>query len=104
MSGQRQYPNPNNDEFRKGLESRIAVGTKLQELEEKTGQSLTEEKMMEVLTKAGEIQEREEKRKKERKTLKNAIEDDFSKGAARNQPCPLCNKKLKKCKCGFLMK
>ncbi len=38
-------------------------------------------------------------RKQEKRQLKNTITDDFSKGNVRNQLCPECGKKLKKCKC-----
>lgn len=38
-------------------------------------------------------------RKQEKRQLKNTISEDFSKGSLRNQKCPECNSKLKKCKC-----
>lgn len=37
--------------------------------------------------------------KKENKPIKNTIAQDFSKGSLRNQKCPECGKKLKKCSC-----
>lgn len=35
----------------------------------------------------------------EKHQIKNTISDDFSKGCVRNQECPECKKKLKKCRC-----
>ena len=37
--------------------------------------------------------------KDKKKPLKNTIAQDFSKGSLRNQKCPECGKKLKKCGC-----
>lgn len=31
--------------------------------------------------------------------IKNSMAEDFSKGSVRNQKCPMCSKKLKKCGC-----
>ena len=58
---------------------------------------LSNEEMLKVLKKARIIQNKQ-------KIIKRKIEDDFGKGSVRNQPCPNCNAKLKKCRCGFLEK
>jgi hypothetical protein len=42
-----------------------------------------------------------QKIQREKNTIKNSIVEDFDKGCARNVPCPKCNKKRKKCQCGF---
>jgi DTW domain-containing protein YfiP len=39
------------------------------------------------------------KDKAENQPLKNTITQDFSKGGMRNQKCPECGNKLKRCKC-----
>jgi hypothetical protein len=101
MSGKRTYPGP--DSFQQGLEARVQMAEKISELEKKTGHEVTEEDFMRVLEKVQDIQDKDEKEKKDRKTKKNTIEEDFSKGSVRNQPCPLCGKKLKKCICGLLL-
>jgi hypothetical protein len=106
-SGGRQYPTKKEmgkqQDFRQGLEAKVQMAEKIKELEGKTGHEVTEEEFMELLEKVQHIQDKDEKTKKNRKTKKNSIEEDFSKGAVRNQPCPLCHKKLKKCLCGFLL-
>ena len=58
---------------------------------------LSNEDMLEVLKKAKKIQN-------EKMRLKRSVEEDFGKGSVRNQPCPNCKVKLKKCICGFLEK
>jgi hypothetical protein len=32
--------------------------------------------------------------------IKNTLKQDLRKGSLRNEPCPKCGVKLKKCKCG----
>jgi DNA repair exonuclease SbcCD ATPase subunit len=71
----------------------------LRELEAVGEEIVNEERMIDVLTKAKKIHDE----KKKKKTIKNKLEQDFSKGGVRNQKCPLCGTKLKKCKCGFLL-
>jgi hypothetical protein len=90
--------------FERQLNHRVEMAQKVKEIETKTGKELTEQEFIKVLEKAEKIQKEQEKKKKTKKIIKNAIEDDFSKGAARNQLCPLCKTKLKKCICGFLIK
>ena len=53
---------------------------------------LEKEQVIKVLEKAQKIQKR-------KSIKKNTISEDFSKGHARNFPCPVCNKKMKKCIC-----
>jgi len=96
----RQYPR---DDFQQGLEAKVQMAEKIKELEKKTGKEVTEEDFYKVLEKVTDIQDKEEKEKKEKKVIKNTVEQDFSKGSVRNQPCPLCGVKLKKCICGLLL-
>jgi hypothetical protein len=44
-----------------------------------------------------------QKIQREKHTIKNSIVEDFNKGCARNVPCPVCDKKRKKCCCGFFL-
>jgi hypothetical protein len=37
--------------------------------------------------------------KDKKKPIKNTIVQEFNKGSVRNQKCPECGKKLKKCGC-----
>jgi DNA repair exonuclease SbcCD ATPase subunit len=91
------------DDFQMGLEAKVQMAEKIKDLEKKTGKEITEKEFFEVLEKVTKIQDEQEKKKKKKKIKKNSLEEDFSKGAVRNQPCPMCGVKLKKCKCGFLM-
>jgi hypothetical protein len=77
---------------------RAMMALQLKQYEEETGVKLTEEHIERVLEKAEEYQ----KKDRDKNIIKNSMEADFSKGSVRNQPCPLCKEKLKKCKCGFL--
>jgi len=58
---------------------------------------LSDEDILKVLKKTQRIQNI-------RARHNNTLEQDFGKGSARNQPCPNCKAKLKKCVCGFLEK
>ena len=58
---------------------------------------LGEEKFDEVMKRV----EKAEKKQKLRNTLSNSMSDDYGKGCMRNQKCPVCSKKMKKCCCGF---
>jgi len=95
--------NQPNIDFQKNLEARVLMAEKIKELEKKTGYEIKEEDFINMLKKVQKNQDKQERQKKMKKIKKNTIEDDFSKGAVRNQPCPLCGVKLKKCICGFLL-
>lgn len=91
------------DPFQQGLQAKVEMAEKIAALEKKTGHEVTQEDFNNIMDKVVALQEKEEKRKKEKKIVKNSVEQDFSKGAVRNQLCPLCHVKLKKCICGFLL-
>ena len=68
-----------------------------QKVETKNTDDLSNDDMLEVLKRAQKLQNR-------KNIIKRNVEDDFGKGNVRNQPCPSCGVKLKKCICGFLEK
>lgn len=66
------------------------------ELEE-VGKGVVDDKsMLDVLKKAANYYDKREKKQ----PIKRSMEADFSKGNVRNQKCPVCDKKMKKCHCG----
>lgn len=67
------------------------------DIDTKNTADVGDKEMIEVLKKAQKIQ-------REKNILKRSVDDDFGKGNVRNQPCPVCGVKLKKCTCGFLEK
>ena len=91
------------DPFQQGLQAKVEMAEKIDALEKKTGHEVTQEDFNNIMDKVVDLQEKEEKKKRERKIMKNSVEQDFSKGSVRNQLCPLCHVKLKKCICGFLL-
>jgi len=76
----------------------LSIGNYMEKMKE---ENLSQDEVLQVLEKAKQIQDEKVKKEKQRKIVKNAMEDDFRKGNARNLPCPVCETKLKKCKCGF---
>jgi hydroxylamine reductase (hybrid-cluster protein) len=96
----RMYPG---DPFQQSLQAKVQMAEKISALEKETGYEVTEKDFNQIMDKVIEIQDKEEKRKKEKKTIKNTVEQDFSKGSVRNQKCPNCGVKLKKCMCGLLL-
>jgi hypothetical protein len=97
---QRKY---GGDPFQQSLQAKVQMAEKIDALEKETGHEVTEEDFHNNMGKVIKLQDEEEKRKKEKKIMKNTVEEDFSKGSVRNQKCPLCGVKLKKCICGFLL-
>jgi flagellar motor switch protein FliG len=58
----------------------------------------SDEEIEKIMDKASKIKAKK-KRKSNLKPIKNKFEEDFTKGNARNMPCPKCGKKMKKCEC-----
>lgn len=76
----------------------MSADLSIEKIKEKMKDSdLSEDDMLKVLKKAYKLQQ-------ERRIKRNTMEDDFRKASARNLPCPVCEVKLKKCKCGFAEK
>jgi hypothetical protein len=64
-------------------------------------EEFSDEEVATIMDKAMKIKGKTKKKKHRMacEPLKNQMHEDFAKGRARNVICPMCNKKMKRCKC-----